>query len=122
MCIPLNLISSLLNHCMKKVKSDEYVSVSIATCRYFQKAFLNCWGKGLTGQTEGYCLLVPIENLTNVQCFSQNISVFFCSKDIKFGVSFAKREINNTIEKWIIEPDYPLHCSRPNVGWVEISY
>ncbi|XP_046858927.1 sec14 cytosolic factor-like [Xenia sp. Carnegie-2017] len=56
-----------------------------------------------------------------IDCNGNNESVFWfyriSSKDIKFGVSFAKREINNTIEKWIIEPDYPLHCSRPNVGF-----
>ena len=46
--------------------------------------------------------------------------ILFCfRKDIKFGVSFLKRsedESPNKNEEWIVKPDYPLHCSKPNIG------
>lgn len=50
-------------------------------------------------------------------------SIIF-SKDIKFGVSFQKRTSESKDrnskrkEEWVVEPGYPLHSSKPNVGYV----
>ncbi|XP_028393124.1 SEC14 cytosolic factor-like isoform X2 [Dendronephthya gigantea] len=63
-----------------------------------------------------------------IECDGKNESIgwFYriSQKDIKFGVSFLKHSEDESLKKneeWIFKPDYPLHSSKPNVGFHHCS-
>lgn len=72
------------------------------------------------------CIAARKKFSQKIECKADNESIgwFYriSRKDIKFGVSYLKHCENdedgeNAKEEWVVTPDYPLHSTKPNIGF-----